>query len=123
MAVAMNDPHFMKLHTRLDRNGVERLCIQITWLSVSGNNCVHGRKEFLDVDYARFKAATEKSRAEREVWQKLLSLPEEGKSPIQMNSKENLKKVLQNRPLKKETGAVPCVTFSLGKRKVHSYLR
>ena len=103
-AVAMDDPHCIKLHTHLDRNGVERLCVQITWLSVSGNDHVHGRKEFLDVDYAKFKAAMEKSRVEQGAWQTLLTLPEEGKPPIRMESKANLKKVLKNRTLKKKLG-------------------
>ena len=104
VAVAMDDPHFVKLHTYVDRAGVERLCMQFTWLSVSGHDGVHGRREFLDVDHAKFKAAMEKSRARQEAWQTLLSLPEEGKPPIRMNSKGNLKKVLENRTLKKKLG-------------------
>ena len=102
--IAMDDPHFVKMHIYVDRTGVERLCIQFTWLSISGLDSVHGRREFLDVDYARFKAATEKSRAQQEAWQTLLTLPEQGKPPIQMHSKGNLKKVLQNRTLKKKLG-------------------
>ena len=104
VAVSMDDPHFIKLRTYFDRAGVERLCIQFTWLSISGNDDVHGRREFLDVDYVKFKAATEKSHAGQGTWQKLLTLPEQGKPPIQMNSKGNLKKVLQNRTLKKKLG-------------------
>lgn len=73
--IVLDDPHFVKMRTYLDRAGVERLCIQFTWLSLSGHDGVHGRREFLDVDYARFKTAMEKSRAEQEAWQKLLSLP------------------------------------------------
>ena len=63
-AIALDDPHFVKMYTHFDRAGVEWLCIQFTWLSISGHDSVHGRQEFLDVDYARFKAAMEKSRAE-----------------------------------------------------------
>ena len=62
--IAMDDPHFVKMRTYLDRAGVERLCIQFTWLSVSGHDSVHGRREFLDVDCAGFKAAVKKGRAE-----------------------------------------------------------
>ena len=109
--IAMDDPHFVKMHTYVDRAGVERLCIQFTWLSVSGHDSVHGRREFLEVDYARFKAATEKSRAQQGTWQKLLSLPEEGKPPIRMHSKGNLKKVLQNRTLKKKLGRFLAANF------------
>lgn len=39
--IAMDDPHFVKMRTHFDRAGVERLCIQFTWLSISGHNSVH----------------------------------------------------------------------------------
>lgn len=65
----------------------------------------------MDVDYAQFRAAMEKSREEKEAWQRLLSLPEEGKPPIRMNSKRNLEQVLKSRTLKKKLGRFLASSF------------
>lgn len=90
-AVAIDAPCFASLNTCHDIGSMERLRLQFTWLSLTGNEAVHGRRELLELDYAQFRALLEKSRTEGGAWQRLLALKEKPLPSIRLESGCNLR--------------------------------
>ncbi len=119
-ALAMDDPDFAKLRTFRDTDGVKRLCIQFTWLSLSGLDAVHGRRELLEINDARFWTAVDKSRTEEGAWQKLLALPEERRPVIRICSRNHLRQVLKSHTLRKKLGRFLVSNFQWkGAKAIH----
>lgn len=119
-AIAMDDPYFVKLGTYHDIDGTERLRLCFTWLSPSGNDAVRGRKDCMELDYAQFRNAVQKSREMKGTWQELLSLRAERGPTIRMASNSNLAQVLKHRTLRKKFGRFLASNFRWkGVKSIH----
>lgn len=93
---------FAKLSVRQTWHG-DILEIRFTWLDDAGGGKVSGMTESVRVPYGEFVKAVEESR-KNSVQARLLSMKDTGRPKIEFQGGENLRAVVQSKPLRKKLG-------------------